>query len=101
MNYLFLYFFLQTKKTANWLTEKMTRDGHAVGLLSGELQVEQRVAVLKRYRDGKEKVLITTNVMARGERSDFVPHESLVMYHWINGSQLAKMKKSIPDMSLQ
>ena len=45
----------------------MTRDGHAVGLLSGELQVEQRVAVLKRYREGKEKVLITTNVMARGK----------------------------------
>ncbi|XP_072035929.1 ATP-dependent RNA helicase DDX19A-like [Amphiura filiformis] len=58
--------FCRTKRTANWLTEKMTRDGHAVGLLSGELQVEQRVAVLKRYREGKEKVLITTNVMARG-----------------------------------
>lgn len=58
--------FCRTKRTANWLAEKMTRDGHAVGLLSGELQVEQRVAVLKRYREGKEKVLITTNVMARG-----------------------------------
>ena len=42
------------------------KDGHAVGLLTGELEPDQRVAVLARFRDGKEKVLITTNVMARG-----------------------------------
>lgn len=45
----------------------MSRDGHAVALLSGDLTVEQRIAVLDRFRDGKEKVLITTNVLARGE----------------------------------
>jgi superfamily II DNA/RNA helicase len=58
---------LQTRKTASWLTERMSRDGHAVALLSGDLTVEQRIAVLDRFRDGKEKVLITTNVLARGE----------------------------------
>jgi ATP-dependent RNA helicase DDX19/DBP5 len=45
----------------------MSHDGHAVALLSGDLTVEQRIAVLDRFRDGKEKVLITTNVLARGE----------------------------------
>ena len=44
----------------------MVKDGHAVGLLTGELDIEQRVAILNRFRDGKEKVLITTNVCARG-----------------------------------
>lgn len=58
--------FCQTRRTASWLSEKMTRDGHAVALLSGELTVEQRIAVLDRFREGKEKVLITTNVLARG-----------------------------------
>lgn len=58
--------FCQTRKTAAWLAEKMSRDGHAVALLSGELTVEQRIAVLDRFRDGKEKVLITTNVLSRG-----------------------------------
>ena len=33
---------------------------------SGELSVEDRIQVLDRFRDGLEKVLITTNVMARG-----------------------------------
>ena len=32
----------------------------------GELSVEDRIQVLDRFRDGLEKVLITTNVMARG-----------------------------------
>ena len=58
--------FCHTRKTASWLSEKMSRDGHAVALLSGDLTVEQRIAVLDRFRDGKEKVLITTNVLARG-----------------------------------
>ena len=49
-----------------WLAEKMTSDGHAVALLSGEITVEQRLAVLNRFREGKEKLLITTNVCARG-----------------------------------
>ena len=56
----------QTKRTASWLSEKMTKDGHAVALLSGELSVEQRASVIGRFRRGIEKVLITTNVSARG-----------------------------------
>lgn len=63
----FNVFILQTRKTASWLCDKMSRDGHAVALLSGELTVEQRIAVLDRFREGKEKVLITTNVLARGK----------------------------------
>uniref|UniRef100_A0A0A9YT86 RNA helicase n=2 Tax=Lygus hesperus TaxID=30085 RepID=A0A0A9YT86_LYGHE len=58
--------FCQTRKTAAWLTQKMTKDGHAVALLSGELTVEERINVLDRFREGKEKVLITTNVLSRG-----------------------------------
>lgn len=44
----------------------MIKDGHSVAVLSGELTVEQRLAVLDRFRVGLEKVLITTNVLSRG-----------------------------------
>ena len=37
-----------------------------MALLSGEMMVEQRAAVIERFREGKEKVLVTTNVCARG-----------------------------------
>ena len=58
--------FCHTRKTASWLVEKMKAEGHAVALLSGELSIEQRMSVLDRYRDGLEKILITTNVLSRG-----------------------------------
>lgn len=44
----------------------MTKDGHAVAILTGDLTVEQRISVLDRFRAGLEKVLVTTNVLARG-----------------------------------
>ncbi|RVE72576.1 hypothetical protein OJAV_G00040450 [Oryzias javanicus] len=58
--------FCHTRKTAGWLAGELSREGHQVALLSGEMQVEQRAAVIERFRDGKEKVLVTTNVCARG-----------------------------------
>ncbi|OXU17883.1 hypothetical protein TSAR_009054 [Trichomalopsis sarcophagae] len=58
--------FCHTKKTASWLAEKMTKDGHSVAILSGDLTVSERISVLDRFREGLEKVLITTNVLARG-----------------------------------
>lgn len=53
---------------ASWLTTNLIKEGHQVALLSGEMTVEQRAAVIERYRNGKEKVLVTTNVCSRGER---------------------------------
>lgn len=57
---------MQTRQNAKWLTVEMMQDGHQVSLLSGELTVDQRASVIQRFRDGKEKVLVTTNVCARG-----------------------------------
>lgn len=58
--------FCRTKRTASWLSSKMTEDGHFVAIISGDLNVDDRIAVLDRFRRGEEKVLITTNVLARG-----------------------------------
>ncbi|KAJ8785793.1 hypothetical protein J1605_006753 [Eschrichtius robustus] len=56
----------RTRKTASWLAAELSKEGHQVALLSGEMVVEQRAAVIERFREGKEKVLVTTNVCARG-----------------------------------
>lgn len=60
------FIFCQTKRAANFLKEKLVADGHAVGLITGDLTVEERTQILKRFKDGDERVLITTNVLARG-----------------------------------
>lgn len=35
-------------------------------MISGDLTVEQRNEALKRFREGQERVIVATNVMARG-----------------------------------
>lgn len=58
--------FCHTRRSAAWLAGKMSKEGHAVALITGDSSTEQRIAVLDRFRDGKEKLLITTNLCARG-----------------------------------
>ncbi|KAM8864025.1 ATP-dependent RNA helicase DDX19A [Spinachia spinachia] len=58
--------FCHTRKMAAWLAENLSLEGHQVALLSGEMTVEQRAAVIDRFRNGMEKVLVTTNVCSRG-----------------------------------
>jgi len=66
--------FCHTRNAVQALSEKMAKDGHAVAILSGALEIEQRISVLDRFRKGKEKLLICTNVAARG-----IDIESLTM----------------------
>jgi len=44
----------------------MTSEGHKVASLHGSKEAMDRDAVMDRFRDGQDKVLITTNVIARG-----------------------------------
>jgi len=53
----------------------MVEQEHAVALLSGELTVQLRISVLDCFREGKEKVLVTTNVLSRDNK-----HYYFVMY---------------------
>ena len=68
------FVFFQTRESASWLTTKMTAEGHSVALLSGEITVEQSLAVLNRFRDGKEKLLITGNMFMLGIDVEQVRH---------------------------
>lgn len=44
----------------------MTAEGHKVASLHGAKDASERDAVIDSFREGREKVLITTNVIARG-----------------------------------
>ena len=44
----------------------MTEDGHKVSVLHGAYEGAERDTLLEDFRSGKSKVLITTNVLARG-----------------------------------
>ncbi|KAI5271912.1 RNA helicase required for poly(A+) mRNA export, partial [Ascosphaera acerosa] len=44
----------------------MTAEGHTVASLTGGVEGDVRDSVIDRFRTGEAKVLITTNVLARG-----------------------------------
>ncbi|CAF1494237.1 unnamed protein product [Adineta steineri] len=62
--------FCGRKKTADdlavELANRMSKQNHSVGVLKGNLGTEERVAVLQRFRDGQFRVLISTDITARG-----------------------------------
>lgn len=60
------FIFCQTKKSAMFLRQKLNADGHQVGLITGDLTVEERNQALLDFKEGRQRVLISTNLMARG-----------------------------------
>ncbi|GAA5827050.1 hypothetical protein JCM11251_002222 [Rhodosporidiobolus azoricus] len=58
--------FVKRRDTADEIARRMTAEGHKVVSLHGKLETSERDAVMESFRDGKTKVLITTNVIARG-----------------------------------
>ncbi|KAJ7019825.1 P-loop containing nucleoside triphosphate hydrolase protein [Mycena alexandri] len=58
--------FCQHKHTADRISARMSAEGHKVASLHGAKDPAERDAIIDNFRDGREKVLITTNVIARG-----------------------------------
>ncbi len=56
----------QHRHTADRISQRMTAEGHRVASLHGAKDAAERDAIIDRFREGREKVLITTNVIARG-----------------------------------
>ncbi|KIP11077.1 hypothetical protein PHLGIDRAFT_100395 [Phlebiopsis gigantea 11061_1 CR5-6] len=58
--------FCQHRHTADRISQRMTTEGHKVASLHGAKDASERDAIIDSFREGREKVLITTNVIARG-----------------------------------
>jgi len=58
--------FAKTRQTADRIAQRMSQEGHRVASLHGAKEGPDRDRIIDSFRDGHEKVLITTNVVARG-----------------------------------
>jgi ATP-dependent RNA helicase DeaD len=58
--------FVRTKRTASELTSKLQEAGHSVDEYHGNLSQIQRERLVKRFRDGKVKMVVATDIAARG-----------------------------------
>lgn len=58
--------FVESKRKADWLTSMMTDRDFTVSCLHGDLEQKERERVLGNFRSGASRVLIATDVIARG-----------------------------------
>ncbi|KAF9887712.1 RNA helicase required for poly(A+) mRNA export [Aspergillus nanangensis] len=58
--------FVKTRQSAAEIEKRMVAEGHTVASLTGGIEGSQRDAIIDQFRAGQAKVLITTNVLARG-----------------------------------
>jgi ATP-dependent RNA helicase DDX19/DBP5 len=58
--------FVRRRDTADEVARRMSSQGHSVISLHGKLDAAERDAAIDSFRAGKCKVLISTNVIARG-----------------------------------
>jgi len=68
--------FCNTKRKVDWLTEKMREANFTVTSMHGDMVQKEREAIMKEFRSGTSRVLISTDVWSRGLD---VPQVSLVI----------------------
>uniref|UniRef100_I1NPZ9 RNA helicase n=1 Tax=Oryza glaberrima TaxID=4538 RepID=I1NPZ9_ORYGL len=58
--------FCNTKRKVDWLTERMRSNNFTVSAMHGDMPQKERDAIMGEFRSGATRVLITTDVWARG-----------------------------------
>eukprot|EP00658_Telonema_sp_P-2_P011321 TRINITY_DN142_c0_g1_i12.p1 TRINITY_DN142_c0_g1~~TRINITY_DN142_c0_g1_i12.p1 ORF type:complete len:428 (-),score=125.54 TRINITY_DN142_c0_g1_i12:262-1545(-) len=58
--------FCNTRRKVGWLASKMREANFTVAAMHGEMPQKERDAVMDEFREGKQRVLISTDVWARG-----------------------------------
>lgn len=58
--------FVNKRQRAEWLADRMRASGHTLEYIHGDMEVAERKERMKDFRAGKARVLISTDLLARG-----------------------------------
>jgi len=58
--------FCNTRRKVDWLTDQMTKKDFTVSALHGDMSQQEREVIMRAFRSGSSRVLITTDLLARG-----------------------------------
>jgi len=58
--------FLNTRRKVDWLKEKLGEKDFTVSSMHGDMDQSERDVIMKEFRTGSSRVLITTDLLARG-----------------------------------
>ncbi|TXG56894.1 hypothetical protein EZV62_018207 [Acer yangbiense] len=83
--------FCNTKRKVDWLTEKMRGYNFTVSSMHGDMPQKERDAIMAEFRSGTTRVLITTDVWARGldvQQANYVGVSLVINYDLPNNREL-------------
>merc|ERR1711920_284596 len=58
--------YCNTRRKVDWLTEKMQSKDFTVSAMHGDMEQRERDIIMREFRSGSSRVLITTDLLARG-----------------------------------
>jgi translation initiation factor 4A len=58
--------FLNTRRKVDWLSERLSEKDFTVSKLHGDMEQKERETIMKEFRSGSSRILITTDLLARG-----------------------------------
>jgi translation initiation factor 4A len=58
--------YCNTRRKVDWLTDKMGQRDFTVSAMHGEMNQQERELIMKEFRSGSSRVLIATDLLARG-----------------------------------
>jgi len=58
--------YCNTRRKVDWLTEKMQSKDFVVSSMHGDMEQRERELIMREFRSGTSRVLITTDLLARG-----------------------------------
>uniref|UniRef100_G1QF38 RNA helicase n=1 Tax=Myotis lucifugus TaxID=59463 RepID=G1QF38_MYOLU len=75
-----------TRRKVDWLTEKMREANFTVSSVHGDMAQKERESIMKEFRSGASRVLISTDVWARG--LDILQVSLIINYDLPNNQEL-------------
>lgn len=76
--------YCSTRGKVEWLAERMNEDGHAVSIIHGQMDQENRQEIMNHFISGETRVLISTDLLSRGID---VHHVSMVINYDLPGTK--------------
>jgi translation initiation factor 4A len=58
--------YCNSRRKVDWLTEEMKKKDFTVSAMHGEMEMKEREVIMKEFRSGSSRVLITTDLLALG-----------------------------------
>ncbi len=58
--------FCNTRRKVDWLTQQMHAKDFTVSAMHGDMDQKEREVIMREFRSGSSRVLITTDLLARG-----------------------------------